>query len=478
VSAARFRPGQAIHIVGIGGFGMSAIARVLLQRGYQVSGSDRAANPITEALTQAGARIAIGHRAENVQGAEMVLATSAVPDEHVELAAATQAGIPVYRRMDVMAEIMQGQQTLAVSGTHGKTTTTAMITHILLENGQDPSYIVGGVMANTGVNAQSGQGPAFVIEADEYGKMFLGLRPQVAVVTSVEYDHPDAFATHQDLIDTFAEFIALLPADGLLVCGVDDPTAAAFAQQRRHAGLPVVTYALDNAQADWRVGNLRVDAETQASLFDVWRHGEQLGTVHLPHPGQHNALNALAALIVADQQGVDFAQAAEALSDFQGTGRRFEVRGTLGGVTVIDDYAHHPSAIRLTLDAARQRYPNAALWAVWQPHTYSRTHRLMDDYLGAFTQADHVFVTEIYAARETPLPGVTGAEIVAAMAHPDARFTGSLQATADALIESVQAPAVVVIMSAGDAPQVGIDYLAKQEGRLGHADAGLTKTSG
>lgn len=478
MTASRFQRGQTIHIVGIGGAGMSAIARILLQQGYQVSGSDRNSNPITDALAQAGARIDVGHQAENVLGADMVLATSAVPDAHVELQAARENNIPVYRRSDVMAEIMQAQETVAVSGTHGKTTTTAMITHILQQNGQDPSYIVGGVMANTGVNAQLGQGTAFVIEADEYGKMFLGLRPKVAVVTSVEYDHPDAFASHADLIDVFAEFVALLPADGLLVCCVDDPTAAAFAQSRKHAGLPVITYGMTAEDADWKACDLRVNPANQHFQFDVWRQGTLLGTVETPQPGQHNSLNALAALIVADHYGLDFAQAAQALSDFQGTGRRFEVRANLHGVTIIDDYAHHPTAIKLTLEAARKRYPDAALWAVWQPHTYSRTQRLMADYLGAFGAADHVLVTDIYAARETPLPNVTGAEIVQAMQHPDARFSGSLHATVECLLADVQAPAVVLIMSAGDAPQIGIDYLAKQEERLGHANAGLTKTSG
>lgn len=460
---ANFIPGQHIHLVGIGGFGMSAIARVLLQQGYYITGSDRSANALTDALADEGATIFKGHDAQQVMGAEMVITSSAIPDDHVELAMARALGIPVYKRSDVISAIMRGQTAIAVAGTHGKTTTTSMITHMLIETGQQPSYIVGGILRNTGNNAGVGRGKVFVIEADEYDNMFHGLRPDVAVVTSVEYDHPDFFKTPGDMIHSFSKFISLLPDDGLLVACVDDATAGILAQNRFVAGYPVVTYGIDNPAADWRALNLR--SEGQHTLFDVTRDGKSLGTAGLTLPARYNVLNALAALIVVENQGVKLADAAKALARFQGAGRRFDLRGDINGVAVIDDYAHHPTAIRQTLEAARQRYPDRALWAVWQPHTYSRTQALFDAYARAFADADHVLITDIYAAREQPIPGVDTPALLAEMKHPDARHTPALRDAVRVLHDDVQAPAVIIIMSAGDAPLIGVDYLKLRQGK-------------
>ena len=298
----RFVPGQHIHIVGIGGFGMSAIARILLQQGYFVSGSDRRPNALTQALEGEGAVIYAGAEAQHVVGAEMVLVSSAVPPDNVELAMAHSLDIPVYKRSDVMADIMSGQVGIAVAGTHGKTTTTAMIAHILMTARHNPSYIIGGILRNTGRNAAVGSGKAFVVEADEYDHMFLGLRPQVAVLTTAEYDHPDFFPTPADMIHTFNEFIHRLPDDGLLVVGIDDPTAAIMGQNRLVDGLPVITYGIHHPQAMWRAENLRVDESR--TTFDVVREGARLGTVQLQIPADYNVQNALAALIVATEQGV------------------------------------------------------------------------------------------------------------------------------------------------------------------------------
>lgn len=463
----RFIPGQHIHIVGIGGFGMSAIARVLLRQGYYVSGSDRRLNALTHALVQEGAEIFEGDDPQHVMGAEMVLTSSAVQPDHVELAMAHSLEIPVYKRSDIIAELMSGQEGIAVAGTHGKTTTTAMITHILIETLQSPSYIIGGILRNTGRNAGVGNGRAFVIEADEYDHMFLGLRPQVAVLTSAEYDHPDFFRTPADMLHAFSEFINLLPADGLLVACVAEPSAAILAQNRLVGGGSVVTYGIHHGQAMWRAHNIHL-SEDGRTTFEVTRDGERSGTVQLQIPGEHNVLNALAALIVADHQGVPFDSAADALATFQGAGRRFDPRGEVNGVLVIDDYAHHPTAIRATLEAARQRFPERTLWAVWQPHTYSRTQSLLDGYLVAFDAADHVLVTDIYAAREDPIPGVSSAEVVAAMAHPSAHHTPGLDDAVDWLLRSVQPPAVVVIMSAGDAPLIGVNFLKLRQERSGN----------
>jgi UDP-N-acetylmuramate--alanine ligase len=461
-------PGQHIHIVGIGGFGMSALARVLLHQGYYVSGSDRRPNPLTQALEQEGAVIFKGEDAQHVMGAEMVLATSAVPPEHVELAMARALNIPVYKRADVIAEIMRGQTGIAIAGTHGKTTTTAMTAHILIETLQNPSYIIGGILRSTGTNAGVGTGPAFVIEADEYDHMFLGLRPQVAVLTNVEYDHPDFFKTPNEMVQAFSRFVDLLPADGLLIACADDPTAAVLGQNRLVAGLPVVLYGIHNPLANWRAVNIHID-DAYRTVFTVQRDGQSLGTVHLQIPGEFNVLNALAALIAADQQGVPFAQAAQALETFLGAGRRFQARGEVDGVLVIDDYAHHPTAIRVTLEAAKARFKARALWAVWQPHTYSRTQALWDGFIRAFDAADHVIVTDIFAAREDPQPGVTGPELAAAIQHPDVFFAPDLQAAVDHLRARVQPPAAVLILSAGDAPWIGAAYLKQRQGKT---DAG------
>lgn len=461
----QFLPGQHIHLIGIGGAGLSAIARILLEKGCQVSGSDRSRNALTDALARGGATIYEGHDASHVSGADCVIVTSAAQPDHVEVAAARAQHIPVYKRADIMAALMEGKRVIAVAGTHGKTTTTAMIVHILRERGKDPSYIVGGVMRNTGTNAGVGKGEHFVVEADEYDNMFLGLRPDVAVVTNVEYDHPDFFKSREALIESFRRFVNLLRNDGLLVVCADDPGALQLTEDYTSDARIVVPYGTGTA---FQATDIQADSAGMTFTFSV--RGKLKLPVHLPLPGIHNVQNALAALVTAlfvfDSD--DAKQCIAALESFQGTGRRFETRGEVDGVAVIDDYAHHPTAIKATLEAARQRYPDWALWAVWQPHTYSRTQTLMDEYARAFNAADHVLVTDIYAARERPLPGVTSAAVAAKMKHPDARHTPSFEAAVAALEQEVEAPAVILIMSAGDAPAIGVEYLKRRQER--HAD--------
>ncbi len=456
-------PGQHIHLVGIGGFGLSAIARVLLQQGYTISGSDRVKNNLTEALAKEGAIIYQGHAASNITGAEMVIISSAVTADHVEVAAANQQGIPVYKRSDIIGAVMDGHLNIAIAGTHGKTTTTAMVTHILLKCGKDPSYIIGGVMQSTGKNAHAGNGKAFVVEADEYDYMFLGLRPNIAVINNVEYDHPDFFKTKEAIVDTFRRFGQLVPADGILIANADDPVAKRIARECAQRQVFTVLFGIDSEDATWSAGNLHT-TDDGFSAFDVVRGGKLLCTVKLQLPGRHNALNALAALVVADSQGIPFDEAAEALLSYEGTGRRFELCGEVetpqGKIAVIDDYAHHPTAIRLTLEATKARYPGRSVWAVWQPHTYSRTKALLNDYAKAFSSADHVLVTDIFAAREVPIPGVNSAEVVIAMEHAEVRYTPRLEDAMVALAQGVQAPAVVVVMCAGDATRVSAEYLA------------------
>lgn len=468
-------PGQHVHIIGIGGFGMSAIARVLLGRGYTVSGSDLHANDLTRALAAAGALVHQGHDSAHIAGADVVVATSAVPDDHPEVAAARAAGIPVLRRRDMLGALMAGQVGIAVAGTHGKTTTTALLTHVLIQAGLDPTYIVGGVMRNTGTNAGVGRGPHFVIEADEYDRMFLGLRPQVAVITNIEHDHPDCYPTIDDMRAAFAQFAALLPPDGLLVVCADDAEARALGDARRGTGSPVAFYGLSSPSGSardaagerrWHAGELTPD--TGGMTFTVWRGTRRLGPVRLALSGRHNVLNALAVIAAADWLGVSFDIIATALSSFLGTGRRAEVMGEAAGVTVINDYAHHPTAVRVTLEALRARPGVRELWAVWQPHTYGRMRALADEFATAFAAADHVLVTEVYSVREVISPGLDAAGMVGRIAgagHPDVRYTGALQATADELAACVQPGDLVVVLSAGDAPLVGQRLLAMLRAR-------------
>lgn len=460
-------PPQHLHLVGIGGSGLSAIARVLLGQGYRVSGSDRAPNVLTDALARDGATIYTGHDANHVSGADALIITSAVKDDHVEVAAARAAGIPVYKRQDIIADLMEGKTVIAVAGTKGKTTTTSMIVHILRECGQDPSYIVGGVMGNTGTNAGVGQGDVFVIEADEYENMFLGLKPDIAVITNIEWDHPDCFPTEAVMLASFRQFLGLLPPDdsALIFCA-DDPNAwklgiEILESKRSKFAIAYSAWAID----DIDIFATLVRTEGSRCCFEITLNANGLwgdvASVRLAVPGRHNVQNALAACAAVNllSIGTTFPDAAKALESFIPPARRFELRADVDGIAIIDDYAHNPMSIRAVLEAAQQRYPDRTIWAVWQPHTFSRTQALWDDFIKAFVNADHVLVTDIYAAREQPVEGVTSAALVAAIQHPDARHTPTFADAVAALREGVQAPAAIIIMSAGDAPQIGVEYV-------------------
>lgn len=462
LSAACFQRGAQVHVVGIGGAGMSAIARVLIGRGVRVSGSDRALNEQTSALAALGARIYEGHAASNLSSPHVVLISSAISPENPEVEAALRAGIPVLRRREALPLLLEGSFQIAVAGTHGKTTTTALIAHLLRETGHDPSYIIGGTLLNSGDNARHGTGNAFVIEADEYDYMFLGLTPTIAVLTNLEHDHPDMFPTFAAMQAAFEQFIARIPAyDGVLIACADDSGALQLAKARRSGGQPTLTYGIHSADADWR-GALNGD---QLQIEGV-QNGEVVrAAAHLPLYGDHNAQNSLAAIAAVCAYGVPLSQAAAAISNFRGTARRFQIMGEARGVTVVSDYAHHPTAIRATLQAARARFPNAALWAVWQPHTYSRTRALLNDFIRAFASADHVLITDIYGARELPQADDPTAEQLAAALREQmgksALHSGDLAQTTAYLADAVQANSVVIILSAGDAPRIGEELLKR-----------------
>jgi UDP-N-acetylmuramate--alanine ligase len=459
---------KSVHFIGIGGTGMSAIARVLLESGYQVTGSDRMLSPLAKSLQSDGVRIDIGHRAENVESAQVVVRSSAVPDDNVEVVAAQQRGIPVLKRSEFLSSLMKDHYAIAVAGTHGKTTTTAMIAWMLTYLKQDPTYIAGGVLKNTGTNAHAGKGQAFIIEADEYDHMFLGLKPTLAVITNIEHDHPDCYPTADDFFTAFNEFASQVGSDGTLLVCANDQNALRLGRVARQRGQKVVSYAVNDSKtrtADYYADELTPNPDGGMSFdakCNLESHPFELHpAVNLQVPGNHNVQNALAALAVAHQMQLPVNQAGKALSEFRGTGRRFEVRGEVNGITIIDDYAHHPTEIRATLSAARMRYPKSSLWVVWQPHTYSRTRLFFNEFVAAFNEADHVVVTEIYAARETqPEDGFSSMQVVAAMTHPDVHYIPDFSRAAVYLAERIEPGDVLIVLSAGDADQISTQVKA------------------
>jgi UDP-N-acetylmuramate--alanine ligase len=458
---------KRLHLVGIGGAGLSAIARVLLEEGASVSGSDLAISPVAEALARDGAVIFEGHDAKNVNGADMLIVSSAVPEDNVEIQAAYAADIPVLGRPAFLGRLMEGKRGIAVAGTHGKTTTTAMIASILLEAGRDPTFIVGGVIAGLETNARAGSGSLFVIEADEYDCTFLSLRPEVAVITNVEHDHPDCYPTFAEFRAAFEAFVTLVPAGGLLATCWDDPVAREIGLARGSEGhqadrRPVTFFGLGEG-ATWRAEEIHPNFAGGVDFLAV-EEGETRGLVRLRVPGAHNASNALAALAVADYLDVPFRVAREALTAFRGVARRFEIKGEADGVVVIDDYAHHPTEIQAALAATRERFPAARIWAVWQPHTYSRTKELLAGFAAAFGKADHVIALPIYPARETDTLGVSASNVVDAMDHVDVRTAESMDEAVVWLGTEVRPGDVVLTLGAGDGYRTGEWLLETLEG--------------
>jgi UDP-N-acetylmuramate--alanine ligase len=454
-----------VHFIGIGGSGLSAIARLLLESGDIVTGSDRDLSPFAAEVQKAGATVYIGHHPRNISGADYIVRSSAIPDDNPEVLAAQAANIPVYKRSDFLGQLMAEKTGIAVAGTHGKTTTTGMLAWVLSELERDPSFIIGSTVNNLGVNAHAGKGSTFVIEADEYDRMFLGLKPRIEIVTNLEHDHPDCYPTFEDMFSAFEAFVDLLPADGTLVACADDSGSISLISHARQAGKAVVGYSIQGDMTIMSPTWIQAREIKPNSLggfsFEVASNlsGDLSSVkVDLQVPGVHNVRNALAVLAVVELLGLSTQMAAKALTKFSGTGRRFEIRGEAGGVTVIDDYAHHPTEITATLSAARARYPERRIWAVWQPHTYSRTQTLFTEFSRAFKDADEVIVSEVYASRE-PKQEFTSAEIVSAMPHASARYIENLKDISNYLLEHIQPGDVLLTLSAGDANQICTDVL-------------------
>ncbi|MBA4419914.1 MAG: UDP-N-acetylmuramate--L-alanine ligase [Anaerolinea sp.] len=456
-----------IHLIGIGGTGLSAIARLLHESGYAVSGSDQTMSPLADALVKDGIRVIIGHRAENIAGADMIVRSSAISDENPEVVAANTNHIPVLKRSDFLGQLMEKHTSIAVAGTHGKTTTTGLIAWMLSAMGLDPSYIVGGTVNQLGTNAHAGKGVHFVIEADEYDRMFLGLKPDISLITSMELDHPDCFPTLAEYNGAFLQFASSTrPGGTLLVCG-DHANLRELATKISSKGIMTSTYGV-STDCDYQATSIQL-SETGVYQFDLARKtttdAETLvSNIFLTIPGKHNLVNALAALSVADQLGLDLITSASHVSSFTGTGRRFEIVAEVNGIILIDDYAHHPTEIKTTLAAVRSRYQSARIFAIWQPHTYSRTRLLRDQFVQSFSDANQTIVTEIYASRE-PKEAFSSIELVNLMNSSKTRFIPDLHAVTETLLKELRPGDVVIVLSAGDANQINADLANALKGQ-------------
>src|SRR5215471_16437549 len=447
-------PKRRVHFVGIGGIGMSGIAEVLLTLGYTVSGSDVVESDITRRLERLGARIFAGaHDAENVdESVDVLVISSAVTFSNPEVVRARELKVPVIPRAEMLAELMRMKHGIAIAGTHGKTSTTSLVGTVLREAGRDPTVVVGGKLRALGTNARLGQGEYLVAEADESDGSFLFLSPIVAVVTNIDPEHLDHFGDMEQVRAAYLKFMHRVPFYGLAVLCIDNVNVRALLP---HVNKRFVTYGTA-PDADWQARELRV--EGLETTFEIWRVGERLGTVRLHMPGRHHALNALAAIAVADDLGIPWRLAAHALEEFGGIHRRGEVRGIL----VVDDYGHHPEEIRATLRAAREGFARRLL-VVFQPHRYSRTRDLFDDFLGAFDDADLLLLTEIYPAGETPVTGVTGEALYQALrrrGHLDIRWVAGRERLADTLVELVRPGDLVLVLGAGDISRTADELLA------------------
>jgi len=447
-----------VHFVGIGGIGMSGIAEVLLNMGYPVSGSDQAESETTRRLARLGAVIATGHDPEQVtEAVDVVVISSAVKMSNPEVVRARELKIPVIPRAEMLAELMRMKFGIAVAGTHGKTTTTSFIAEVLAHAGLDPTVVIGGKLRALGSNARLGQGRLLVAEADESDGSFLLLSPTIAVVTNIDPEHLEHFGTIENVEEAFVSFVHRVPFYGRAILCLDHPRVRALLPRLRK---PYVTYGT-SPEADWVASNVTVEGLTTG--FDV-RHGDtNYGRVALQMPGRHYALNALAAAIAACEVGVAFATVREALAQFGGIHRRFEVLGEIGNILVVDDYGHHPEEIRATLRAAREGF-DRRLVVAFQPHRFTRTRDLFADFLSAFDDAEKLYLTEIYPAGEERIEGVSGEALYQALrrrGHLDVEYRSTRGALGTAVLEALRAGDLLVVLGAGDITKVGEDIVQK-----------------
>jgi UDP-N-acetylmuramate--alanine ligase len=446
---------RSIHFVGIGGIGMSGIAELLLNLGHRVSGSDLRESDVTRRLESFGGRVFVGHKAEHVPSdVDVVVVSSAVKRANPEWVEARSRNVPVIPRAEMLAELMRLKEGIAIAGSHGKTTTTSMVATVLSHAGLDPTVVVGGKLNALGSNAFLGKGEMIVVEADESDGSFLRLTPSIAVVTNIDPEHLDHYGTFEALHAAFTDFVNKVPFYGLAVLCLDHPSVQALLPklEKRH-----VTYGL-SIQAEYRADKVVLDGFTTS--FDAHRRGERLGRVTLNMVGHHNVLNALAALAVADELGLGFAAAREALQGFRGVQRRFTVRGEAKGVTVVDDYGHHPVEVAATLKGAREAF-RRRLVVAFQPHRYTRTRDLLDDFARAFNDADVLIVTDVYAAGEEAIPGIDApglVERIRGSGHRNAVHVPRRE-LGRAIAERTQAGDLVLTLGAGDITHAATEIL-------------------
>jgi UDP-N-acetylmuramate--alanine ligase len=453
-----FKRYQQIHFVGIGGSGMSGIAEILLNLGYRVTGSDQKRNDAVERLAELGAKIFIGHAATNIEDAHVVVYSSAVSRENVEVQAARQQQIPTIPRAEMLAELMRLKYGIAVAGTHGKTTTTSMVGAVLAEGHHDPTIVVGGRVTSLGANARLGQGEFLVAEADESDGSFLKLAPTIAVVTTIDAEHLDHYGNLDAIRDAFVAFVNRVPFYGSAVLCLDEPNIQRLIPRIEKR---IVTYGLESG-ADLVARRVRLTGMT--SRFEVFHRLSLLGELTLRIPGRHNVLNALAAVGVGLDLEIPFAAIQKALAGFSGVQRRFQVLGSAGGVTVVDDYGHHPAEIRATLAAAKAGFESRVV-TLFQPHRYTRTLHLRDEFLTAFNLADVLIVMDIYAAGEAAIPGVTAEDLadgIRAHGHRDVTYLGNDRTrVVEHLSEIVRRGDLVITLGAGDVSQLGPELLKR-----------------
>jgi UDP-N-acetylmuramate--alanine ligase len=448
---------QRIHFVGIGGIGMSGIAEVLVNLGYQVSGSDLKESPVTERLRSMGATIRAGHDASCIEGAQAVVISSAVRPDNPEVLAAHAAKIPVIPRGEMLSELMRMKQGIAVAGSHGKTTTTSMVAQVLSGAGLDPTIVIGGKLNILGSNAKLGKGQLLVAEADESDGSFLLLNPTLAVITNIDREHLDHYRDLDEITDAFQAFANKVPFYGAVFLCIDDANASNL---RPRINRRVVPYGT-NPQAEIRARDIRL--EGFRTTFSVSAEDRDLGTFSLGVPGHHMVLNALAALGVALELNVPVETVRESLAAFTGAERRFTRKGEKDGVLVVDDYGHHPTEIAATLKAARKGFPERRIVAAFQPHRYTRTQALQEEFGRAFFEADVVFLTEIYAASEAPLPGVSGealAETLRRHGQRDVRFVPDVEALPQGLKAVTRPGDLLITFGAGSITHAGPAFLA------------------
>ncbi|MFC6456843.1 MULTISPECIES: UDP-N-acetylmuramate--L-alanine ligase [Paenibacillus] len=441
------KPSEHIHFIGIGGYGMSAIAKVMLEMGYQVSGSDLARQELTEKLAAKGARVYIGHEAEHVNGADVVVYSTALAKDNVEMTAAENLNIPILHRSQMLARLMNAKKGIAVAGAHGKTTTSSMIALVLEHCEQDPTYIIGGEIMNVGSNAKAGQGDWVVAEADESDGSFLQYHPYIALVNNIEADHLENYnGDFENLKKAYAQFLSQVKSDGKAVVCKDDSYLREMIPLIQSE---VITYGIEH-DADYMATN--IDLGDRKVQFDVLHHGQPLGTIRLSVPGKHNVYNALATLITCLEAGLTFGQVAGAITEFRGAKRRFQVLGEVDDILVIDDYAHHPTEIEATISAAKAT--GKKIIAVFQPQRYTRTYFLFEQFSRAFPEADEVIITDIYSpAGEKQIEGISSAKLVELIrqnSNKNVQYIPSKEQVQEYLYSHVKSGDLVLTMGAGD----------------------------